>query len=116
MMRIVKSLSALVLSTVVAAPAFSQASLLGVYQRALMNDPVVREAEANYLATAETKPQRRAALLPSLTASATASNQFSDSVGGFDVGGGISSGDNRNISDSDSDGWSVGLRQTLFNW
>jgi outer membrane protein len=116
MIRTVRTLSALALSAVIAAPAFSQASLLNVYQRALMNDPVVREAEATYLATAETRPQRRAALLPSLTASANTSNQFSDSVGGFDLGGGISSGDDRNISNSDSDGWSLGLRQTLFNW
>ena len=116
MMRIVKTFTALALSAVVAGPAFSQASLLDVYQRALMNDPVVREAEATYLATAETKPQRRAALLPGLTAQANVGNQFSDSVGGFDLGGGVSSGDDRNISDSDSDGWSLGLRQTLFNW
>jgi outer membrane protein len=115
MMRIVTTLTALALSAV-AAPAFSQAGLLDVYQRAMMNDPVVREAEATYLATAETKPQRLAVLLPNLTASANSSNQFSDSVGGFDVGGGISTGDNRNISDSDSEGWRLSLRQTLFNW
>jgi outer membrane protein len=115
MMRIVTTLTALALSAI-AAPAFSQASLLEVYQRAMINDPVVREAEATYLANAETKPQRRAALLPNLSASANVRNQFSDSIGGFDLGGGISSGDDRNISDSDSDGWSMSLRQTLFNW
>jgi len=116
MMRIVTTLTALALSAVVAAPAFSQASLLDVYQRAMINDPVVREAEATYLSTAETKPQRLATLLPNLTASAGTSNQFSDSIGGFDVGGGISSGDDRNISDSDTDNWRLSLRQTLFNW
>lgn len=42
--------------------------LLQVYQRALQNDPVIREAEANRLATLENKPQARAALLPQLTA------------------------------------------------
>lgn len=116
MMRIVTTFTALAFSAVIAAPAFSQASLLDIYQRAMMNDPAVREAEATYLSTAETKPQRLAVLLPNLTASANRANQFSDSIGGFDVGGGISSGDNRNISDSDSDGWRIGLRQTLFNW
>ena len=115
MMRIVTTLTALALSAV-AAPAFAQASLLDVYQRAMINDPVVREAEATYLANAEAKPQRRAALLPNLSLSANTRNQFSDSVGGFDLGGGISSGDDRNISDSDQDGWSLSLRQTLFNW
>jgi outer membrane protein len=115
MMRIVTTLTALALSAV-AAPAFAQASLLDVYQRAMINDPVVREAEATYLANAETKPQRRANLLPNVSASANTSNQFSDSIGGFDVGGGISTGDDRNISDSDSDSWRVSLRQTIFNW
>jgi outer membrane protein len=82
----------------------------------MMNDPVVREAEATYLANSETKNQARAALLPGLTFTANRRNQFSDSIGGFDVGGGISSGDDRNISDSDQDGWNLNLRQTLFNW
>ena len=43
--------------------------LLQVYQRALQNDPVIREAEANRLATLENKPQARAGLLPQLVAS-----------------------------------------------
>jgi outer membrane protein len=116
MMRIVKTFTALALSALIAAPAFSQAGLLDVYQRAMLNDPVVREAEATYLANSETKNQARAALLPGLTFTANRRNQFSDSIGGFDVGGGISSGDDRNISDSDADGWNLNLRQTLFNW
>lgn len=45
------------------------ANLIDVYQRALQNDPVIREAEANRLATLENKPQARAVLLPQLTAS-----------------------------------------------
>src|ERR1700731_1699527 len=40
--------------SVTAAPA---ADLLAVYQRALQNDPQLREAEANRLAALETKPQ-----------------------------------------------------------
>jgi len=44
-------------------------NLLQVYQRALQSDPIIREAEANRLATLENKPQARAALLPQLTAS-----------------------------------------------
>jgi outer membrane protein len=43
------------------------ADLLAVYQRALQNDPQLREAEANRLAALETKPQALAALLPQLT-------------------------------------------------
>ena len=43
--------------------------LLAVYQRALQNDPQLREAEANRLAILESKPQALAALLPQLSAS-----------------------------------------------
>src|SRR3979490_3119124 len=52
--------------SVTAAPA---ADLLAVYQRALQNDPQLREAEANRLAALETKPQALSALLPQLAAS-----------------------------------------------
>jgi outer membrane protein len=114
-MPIKKTLLALALSAA-ATPTFAQESLLDIYQRAVQNDPAVREAEATYLANSEAKAQARAALLPGLNFSANVRNQFSDSVGGFDVGGGISTGDDRNISDSDSHGWQINLTQTLFDW
>src|SRR5258708_22819933 len=47
-----------------AAPA---ADLLAVYQRALQNDPQLREAEAPRLAALEAKPQALSALLPHLS-------------------------------------------------
>ena len=40
-----------------------------VYQRALQNDPQIREADANRLASRESKPQALAALLPQIDAS-----------------------------------------------
>ena len=51
-----------------AAPA---ADLLAVYQRALQNDPQLKEAEATRLAALESKPQALAALLPQLSGSGT---------------------------------------------
>ena len=42
------------------------ADLMAVYQRALQNDPQLREAEANRLAALEAKPQAVAALLPQI--------------------------------------------------
>src|SRR6266403_1656219 len=45
------------------------ADLLAVYQRALQNDPQLREAEATRLAAIETKPQALAALLPQISGS-----------------------------------------------
>ena len=51
------------------------ADLMAVYQRALQNDPQLREAEASRLATLESKPQALAALLPHLSASGTSSRE-----------------------------------------
>src|SRR6201996_2767172 len=48
-----------------AAPA---ADLLAVYQRALRNDPQLKEAEATRLAALESKPQALSALLPQISA------------------------------------------------
>jgi outer membrane protein len=58
-----------------AAPA---ADLLAVYQRALQNDPQLKEAEATRLAALESKPQALAALLPQLSASGTVSKEKDD--------------------------------------
>ena len=53
------------------APAYAQESLLDIYQRALQNDPAIREAEMSYRAAAEIKPQTRSGLLPSLNLSSS---------------------------------------------
>jgi outer membrane protein len=45
----------------------SAADLVAVYQRALQNDPQLREAENTRLATLEAKPQALSALLPQLS-------------------------------------------------
>jgi outer membrane protein len=45
----------------------SGADLLAVYQRALQNDPQLREAEATRLAALEAKPQALSALLPQVS-------------------------------------------------
>src|SRR5260370_3805948 len=51
------------------------ADLLAVYQRALQNDPQLREAEATRLAALETKPQALAALLPQISGSGLVSRE-----------------------------------------
>ena len=56
-------------------PAAPAADLLAVYQRALQNDPQLREAEANRLAALESKPQALAALLPQLAGNGTATKE-----------------------------------------
>jgi outer membrane protein len=55
-----------------AAPA---ADLLAVYQRALQNDPQLREAEATRLAALEAKPQALSTLLPRLSANGQISRE-----------------------------------------
>ncbi|PZN28417.1 MAG: hypothetical protein DIU71_16000, partial [Proteobacteria bacterium] len=64
---------ALLLTSVAAWPA----NLVEVYEQALRNDPLIREAEANRLATLEARPQARANWLPQLVA--TGSIERSDS-------------------------------------
>ncbi len=51
------------------------ADLLAVYQRALQNDPQLREAEANRLANLEAKPQALAALLPQISANGSVNRE-----------------------------------------
>src|ERR1700722_4532354 len=51
------------------------ADLLAVYQRALQNDPQLKEAEATRLASLESKPQAIAALLPQISGSGTISQE-----------------------------------------
>ena len=55
--------------------AAAAADLVAVYQRALQNDPQLREAEANRLAALESKPQALAALLPQVSGTAVANKE-----------------------------------------
>src|ERR1019366_5575008 len=55
--------------------AVDAADLIAVYQRALQNDPQLREAAANRLAALEAKPQALGALLPQLAGNGTASKE-----------------------------------------
>jgi len=114
-MSITKQLLAVALGACLAAPASAQESLIEIYNRALENDPAIREAEATYLSQAEVKPQARSALLPSLSLTARRANSHQDSPGGSDLGGGITVG-SRTITDADQQNWQIGLTQTIFNW
>ena len=64
-----------ILALCLAYRAVPAADLLAVYQRALQNDPQLREAEANRLAALESKPQALSALLPQLSANGTANKE-----------------------------------------
>ncbi|HET8696310.1 MAG TPA: TolC family outer membrane protein, partial [Gammaproteobacteria bacterium] len=105
----------LALACAFCAPAMAQESLLDIYQRALQNDPAIREAEATYRAQAEVKPQTRSGLLPSLSLGSTRSGRFSDASGGFTLPQGGTSG-SRTVSRQSSQNLSISLSQTLFDW
>ena len=99
------------------------ANLIEVYQRALQNDPQIREAEANRLASRESKPQALAALLPQLSASGSYQRVDADSsrvaVTQRDPADPNSALVPRTVisaSDYDSKQYQLTLRQTLFRW
>jgi outer membrane protein len=98
------------------APAYAQESLLDIYQRALQNDPAIREAEATYRAQAEVKPQVRSGIFPTLNLGGNLSGRHTDTTGGSVdpiFGGTVGT---QNVADSDNHGFNIGLTQTVFNW
>src|SRR6202166_4587218 len=132
-MKRLLTLLALVLS-VSAAPA---ADLLAVYQRALQNDPQLREAEATRLAALEAKPKSLSALLPELTGNGlvskerdTGSSNTTQSVGLPPCGPGVpppcsSTGTPSTILetfpfdgkvDTTTHRYTVQLKQSIFSW
>lgn len=111
--RVLPLVISLALSTGVASPAWG-ADLSEVYQRALRNDPQLREAEATRLAALEAKPQALSALLPQLSAGGSFSKDKSN--GSQVVFDGTVFSQRASESDLDTKGWSVTLRQSLFDW
>lgn len=105
------------------AAAASAADLIQVYQRALQNDPQIREADANRLASREAKPQALAALLPQFNATGSYSKVENDdsriTLTQFDPTNPSSPLVPRtvaSVSDYDSREYQLNLRQTLFRW
>lgn len=113
--------TSLIVATALVLAHTSQAdTLLDIYQKALLSDPLLREAEANRLATLEAKPQARSALLPQLSGSAAYDLDDSDGTNPFPQADPVT-GVIRNVSnpferDLDTFRWSIDLRQTIFRW
>ena len=108
----------LTLGVLLAMPAAGAEDLLAVYQRALSNDPQIREADANRRAAMEAKPQALAALLPQVSGTYSYDKDKSDgsSVRSFVLNGVITPSDSSGENDSTTKRWSVDLRQNLFSW
>jgi outer membrane protein len=95
------------------------ADLVAVYQRALQNDPQIREADANRLASRESKPQALAALLPQINASGSLGMLESDGSQTFaDVGllDQVTIVNRDQTQEVDTNAYQIELRQTLFRW
>src|SRR5580700_11984388 len=100
--------------------------LVGVFEDAVHNDPVIRQADANRLAAREARPQAIAALLPQLngTAGVTRDHQsgFQDSINA------ITNPANPNgppllivipepdVIDTTTKTWGLNLKQNVFSW
>lgn len=113
------------LGMLILASAARAEDLKAVYERALVNDPQIREADALRRASRESKPQALAALLPQVSGSASRTKADTSTKGQFpqEIEQPTGSGNRvvvNFISSSDSkpetDRWSLDLRQSVFAW
>jgi outer membrane protein len=112
-----------VLFTALLLPLFTAAAqskdLIGVFEDAVHNDPVILQADANRLAARESKPQAVAALLPQLNGSAGATgdhNSGSQPFFGTTLNGTAFVAPVPATVDTTTRVWAVNLRQNVFSW
>jgi outer membrane protein len=109
----------LALLLLVAAGAAEAKDLLGVYDDALHNDPVIRQADANRLAARESRPQALSALLPQLNATAGGTRDHSSGFQSqlFETAAGvIQPVRTADQIDNTIQQWALNLRQNVFSW
>jgi outer membrane protein len=96
----------------------SGADLLSVYDRALVNDPQIREAEANRLAQREARPQAIASLLPQVSGQASKGRTWGDgdSSSAQILNGVLVPSNSGTDSINDTKTWGLNIRQSVFNW
>ncbi len=93
--------------------------LVGVFEDAVHNDPVIRQADANRLAAREARPQALAAVLPQLNGTAGVTGDHNAGEQPF-----FGTGPNGTplvtsapaMLDTSTRTWGVNLRQNLFSW
>jgi outer membrane protein len=103
------------LATLLVSSLASGDTLMQIYEKALRSDPLVREADANKLATQEGKPIARGALLPQVSGTAAYGNAAANGNTTNQIGDVIASSpiDSRNYY---ARNWNVQLRQSVFRW
>jgi outer membrane protein len=93
--------------------------LVGVFEDAVHNDPVIRQADANRLAAREARPQAWAAVLPQLngTAGGTADhNSGPQPFFGTTLTGTTFVQPVPTVLDTNTRQWALNLRQNVFSW
>jgi len=97
--------------------------LKSVYERALANDPQIREADALRRAAREARPQAWAAILPQISGSASKTRADTTSSGQFPQEQRLPTGQtvvlnflSSSTSEPETDRWSLDLRQSLISW
>jgi outer membrane protein len=99
--------------------------LIGVFEDALHNDPVIRQADANRLAARESKPQALAALLPQVNGTAGWTRDHNSGIQTqiFSVPNPANPGTQQLITaqlpdtiDATNYQWGLTLRQNVFSW
>ncbi len=104
-----------VLAALAAAGSAQATDLVEIYQRALQNDPVVREADANRLAAREARPQALSALLPQINLFGDLTKNTTDGTTAFITNTGAVARIDSKL-DSDATSYSAQLDQSLFRW
>lgn len=105
--------AALALTVLVTSGMAQADNLITVYEKALRNDPAIREAEALMRAGMEVRPQARAGLLPRIDLSSNLSTSVSD--GSFTQQfGPVVQGTDQKV-ENDTFTWSVNLNQAILN-
>jgi len=89
--------------------------LAGVFEDAVHNDPVIRQADANRLAAREARPQAWAQVLPQLTGTASATR---DHNSGYqdEIFAPPTVQRFLTTTDTTTQKWAVNLEQSLFSW
>jgi outer membrane protein len=111
--------SKMALLLLIATGAAEAKDLLGVYDDALHNDPVIRQADANRLAARESRPQALSQLLPQINATAGGTRDHSS---GFQsqlfetASGAIQPVRTADQIDNTIQQWALNLRQNIFSW
>jgi outer membrane protein len=91
-------------------------TLMQIYEKAMRSDPLVREAEANMLATQEGKPIARGSLLPQVNGQYNINENAADGETVTTLGNAPPVPRVIDTRDFDATTWALQLRQSVFRW